>query len=270
MCLEFDEWRGLLGDRNRSEPLVSVVGILQAQSESRGGSLPFQVLASDERVYWVKMVGNPQGSRVLSTEQIVSECGRYIEAPVCETTLIEIPEDFDGDELENGTILRAGIAHASLDVENANLGKWHTPQYRDQDDNRKRHAGYFALYDWCWGDDMQWLYDLNEDRKTYSHDHGHFLPGGPQWSVESLKENVDVSREIDPLATGLDDEELVRIADLLDNLHRDFLLDVLQAVPSVWPIDSRDLEVIGWFLEKRSSGVAGRLRVLAERNRTQG
>jgi len=116
---------------------------------------------------------------------------------------------------------------------------------------------------------MQWLYDLTDDRKTYSHDHGHFLPGGPEWTIESLQEKVDDSHEIDSRARGLDENELVKIAELLDNIERDTLREILQAIPESWNIEAGELEAVGWFLEKRSSGVAQRLRVLAESNHSQ-
>lgn len=264
MCVTIDQWQGLVDDGRVVEAALSVSATLDPQSSSRGGSLPFQALASDGQVYWVKMVQNAQGPRVLATEQIVSACGRLIGAPVCETALIEIPEELDGDALANGTVLRAGIAHASRNIANSQFDKWHTPQHRDQDDNRRRHAGYFALYDWCWGDDMQWLYDLSDERKTYSHDHGHFLPGGPNWSIEALEQNVDTPHEIDPLSRGLDPGELARMAGVLDNVGREAIRTIMQAVPVQWGIGAADLEAVGWFLERRRAGVAQRLRALAD------
>lgn len=266
MSVSLEDWRGLVGDRTAITAAIRVEAILEAQSPSRGGSLPFQVLATDGKIYWVKMSHNKQGPKMLATEQIVAACGRLLGAPVCETALIEIPEVFDGDALDNGTVLRAGIAHGSLNVDNSLFDKWHTPQYRDQDDNRRRHAGYFALYDWCWGEDMQWLYDASDDRKTYSHDHGHFLPGGPEWTISSLEQNVDNPREIDALERGLDHRELARIADLLDNTGRETLCEIVRCIPEEWQLEVAELEAVGWFLERRRSGVAQRLRVLAERN----
>lgn len=266
MCVLLEQWSDLIGDRSSVQATIQVEAILAAASPSRGGSVPFQVLASDDKIYWVKMAQNSQGPRVLATEQIVAACGKLLGAPVCETALIAIPQAFDGDSLENGTILRSGIAHASLNIENGLFEKWHTPRYRDHDNNRKRHAGYFALYDWCWGDDMQWLHDASDDRRTYSHDHGHFLPGGPRWTVDSLQKSVDSPHEIDALERGLDNNELVRIADLLDNVSRETICAILQAIPEEWPVETAELEAVGWFLERRRFGVSQRLRVLAERN----
>ena len=268
---ELKDWKGLglFAEKRQVEVSLSVEAVLESQSESRGGSLPFKALASDDKVYWIKMVNTNQGGRMPATEQIVSACGRLIGAPVCETSLIVIPDVLDGDELDNGTVMLAGIAHASLDIANCTFDKYSEPQYRLRDDNRKRHAGYYALYDWCWGEDMQWLYDVTADWQTYSHDHGHFLPGGPDWTVANLEENVDIAREIDPEAANLDDNELVRIADRLDSIGRSELVQVLAGIPKEWPVEDTELETVGWFLEKRCSQVADRLRTLANRNSQQ-
>jgi hypothetical protein len=263
MCAARDQWRGLVDDGRVVDVVVSIRGILAAQSDSRGGSLPFQALGSDGKTYWVKMPHNVQGPRALVSEQIVTACGRLIGAPVCITTLIQIPAEFDGDVLENGTVLRAGISHASLDVANGSMEKHFAPLYREQDDNRRRHAGYFALFDWCWGEDMQWIYDLSADRRTYSHDHGHFLPGGPNWTLGSLEKNVAFPHEIDQLAQGLDQGELVRMAYVLDNLDRETIQTIIKGVPTEWGVAAADLEAVGWFLERRRAGVAQRLRSLA-------
>ncbi|MFM7166832.1 MAG: hypothetical protein ACKO3T_16465, partial [Planctomycetaceae bacterium] len=95
-----------------------------------------------------KQVNNPQSARVPVTEQVTAACGLLIEAPVRETRQIGIPADFEGEKLMNGTVLRQGIAHGSLNLEFAIFDKTWAPDHRDRDDNRRRHAAYFALFDW--------------------------------------------------------------------------------------------------------------------------
>lgn len=238
--------------------------VLESQSESRGGSLPFKALGSDGNVYWIKMVGNRQASRVPVTEQVVSGCGRLIGAPVCETAVIQIPSDFHEDILDNGTVIQAGPAHGSLNVPNSSFEKWYEPQHRLRDDNRRRHAGYFALYDWCWGDDMQWLYDLFDDWRTYSHDHGHFLPGSPNWTINSLLESAEIPHPVGTDGSNLDHNEMEAIAVTLESGLRSDLVGVLNSIPADWPVSQQELEAVGWFLEHRCAGVAARLRQLID------
>lgn len=269
--MTFDEyrgqWAGVVAGKRGVDVELQMEAVLEFQSESRGGSLPFKGLASDGEVYWIKQVANRQSGRVPVTEQLIAGLGRLIDAPVCETPLIRIPDDFDGEVLENGTALAAGIAHASRDIAACVFDKWYKPRYRTHDDNRRRHAGYFALYDWCWGDDMQWLYDLQDDRSTYSHDHGHFLPDGPAWTADTLAAAADLAHELDAEPAGLDDNELLRIAGRLESITRHELAQVIHRVPPEWPTSDQELEVVGAFIDFRRCPVANRLRTLAERIR---
>jgi hypothetical protein len=256
-------WAGLLAGRRSDRCDIGMDGVISAESVDRGGSRPFHVSATDGQSYWVKQVDNEQSCRVPITEHIIGACGRMIGAPVRDFCLIEIPEEFDGDKLMNGTVLRKGIAHASLNLEFGFSNKTWGPENRERDNNRRRHAAYFAFFDWCWGDDRQWLYDTSDDLAMYSHDHGHFLPGAPNWTVESLLENVEVSHFLDTSPAGLDYNELGRVAAALENLARDQLVEVLRAVPASWPVQDAELEVLGYFLECRRSPVAARIRRLA-------
>jgi hypothetical protein len=85
-----------------------------------------------------------------------------IGAPVCPVRVIFIPSALEGWQFRAGQLKR-GFAHASLDVANSvqvgGLGD------RGHDENAIRHVGYFALYDWCWGGDVQGLEALTDNRK---------------------------------------------------------------------------------------------------------
>lgn len=258
-----NHWKGSIERRDECE--LSVISILLDQAEERGGSLPFLALASNQGEYWIKTLGTEQGDRVLVTEQVVSRCGALIGAPVCKTSLIAIPEEFDGEQLSNGRVLKQGIAHASQHVANTIFGKFYEPQYRDRDDNEYRHAFIFALHDWCWGDDLQWLYQTTTDLTTFSHDHGHFLPGGPAWDCEQLAANAGEPHEIGMPADGISKEALAEAASNLEQVNFDSLHAIMQTIPRSWPVSDTDLEHLGCFLECRTAGVAARLRSTADR-----
>ena len=242
---------------------ISVDGILRAMSDERGGSLPFQVSATDGQIYWVKQIQNQQSPRVPVTEQVIAKCGQLIGAPVREFQLIQIPAELDGERLSNGTTLRQGIAHASLNLEFAAFDKIWGPENRSRDDNQRRHAAYFAFFDWCWGEDCQWLYDATDDMKTYSHDHGHFLPGSPDWTVESLMNHTEEAHSLDSSPEGLDYNELENVAGRLENLKAAELNAALCCVPKSWPVTDKELEMLGSFLDTRRLPVAQRIRQLA-------
>lgn len=132
---------------------------------------------------------------------------------------------------------------------------------RDRDDNAVRHAGVFALYDWCWGGDDQWLYEVTADRRLHSHDHGWYLPEtGPDWTEEALRRRMDEPHVPQYPSQGLDAGEVARLAAALDDVSSADLRAVLQTVPAAWPVTGRELAALGSFLQRRAAAVAQRLR----------
>jgi hypothetical protein len=203
-------------------------------------------------------MNNLQGPRVPVTEQIVGRAGRLIGAPVCAVQTIEIPPDFVGWEFRPGARLEVGIAHASRQidpvVENGTLDR------RLDDDNARRHAYIFALHDWCWGGDGQWLVALAEDNAYYSHDHGWYLPPeGPVWTADSLEAHVDMAHEFGGSGDAITPAIASEVAASLRKVERAALRDVLRTIPRTWPITDDELECVGFFLERRADATAQRL-----------
>jgi hypothetical protein len=226
-----------------------------------GGSGSFPCLGSDGRRYWVKTLNGPQGSRVPVTEQLIGRAGAIMEAPTCFVEVIFIPKAFVGWEFRPGYQIQRGFAHASLAVENSVEEK--ALSHRNCDENSVRHAGYFAMYDWCWGDDLQGLLSLDRDNEFHSHDHGHFLPGGPAWDVASLKAHHGDPHPLAMDTSGLSVVELNRVAVKLEAITRGEILAVVSRIPRSWPVTDAELEEVGAFLEHRAPLVAARLRALA-------
>ena len=231
---------------------------LPIKPSPRGGSGTFLAADHDGVQWWVKPLNNQQGPLVPVTEQLVAGAGRLIGAPVCETAVARLPAEIAGWEFRSGALIEPGYAHASRAVETAS--EENQLLYRDRDDNRRRHAGVYAVYDWCWGGDDQWLYAEAEDRQLYSHDHGWYLPEtGPSWDEASLSVHVDEAHQAMWPSNELDGDELTRLAGRLRSLTRDDLVVLVRRVPASWPVGDTDLETLGWFLERRASAVADRL-----------
>jgi hypothetical protein len=162
MGRSLESWRGLVKARPQ-DPEVRTVD-LPLQPSPAGGSGTFLALASDGQRWWVKPHNNLQGPKVIVTEFVVGRAGALIGAPVCDVAIVEIPEELTGWEFRPGARLEPGLAHASRAVDDAQEVR--ALDYRDRDDNRRRHAGVVALYDCCWGGDDQWLYSETDDRKV--------------------------------------------------------------------------------------------------------
>lgn len=188
--------------------------------------------------------------------------GRLIEAPVCEVRLVDLGADMVGEEFSPGRFLEEGLASGSRDVRNVNPLR--SFEHRQDDDNRRRHAGVFALYDWCWGEDDQWLYDWSDSYRLFSHDHGHFLPGGgPDWTIADLERTVDEAHRLGQDPDGLDATALDQYADRLEALTPHAFHGMLRTVPTSWPVQQEELEALGWYLQRRAPQVSQRLRDIA-------
>jgi hypothetical protein len=201
----------------RSKEPEGVAAVLPLRPSTGGSAGSFLLAADDGNRYWCKTLNNLQSQRVPITEQLVARLGGLIGAPVCEPKLVLL-DGVEGYEFRSGHKVEPGWAHGSLAVDPAlevrDLAD------RTDDDNRRRHAGVFALHDWLAGSDAQWLYDTGADNAYYSHDHGFYLTG-PDWTEITLARDqaADFSLGLD--STGLDGGELERLAERLEGLGKD-------------------------------------------------
>lgn len=242
----------------RGAPVDPPVITVPLKPSPRGGSGTFLAADSDGEQWWVKPLNNNQGERVAVTEAVVGAAGALVGAPVCDSAIVFLPPEIEGWEFRRGTGIRSGYAHASRAVDSAVERR--SLLYRDHDDNARRHVGVFAIYDWCWGGDDQWLYAETEDRMLYSHDHGWYLPEtGPTWSIDALISRVREAHVASWPPTGLDPEVIAACAECLRTLLYDDLLSALSGIPDSWPVRDLELERVGWFLESRAPEVADRL-----------
>jgi len=255
-----EDWSGELATGNPAIPLV-LKGL--AGKSKGGGASSIPVFDEEEEKRWyLKAPNNPQGAaRLVAAEYIVSAAGRLIDAPVCEVRPMTIPDHFEGIIFPSNLTLAKGIGTASQEVPDTVLNG--QLLHRDRDDNRCRHVGVFALFDWCWGDDPQWLNCSTEDEKVYSHDHGYYFPpAGNDWTQAELLAQVDQPHPLGHSADDLDLGEIARMGNALDAVTRADLCAILRSVPQEWGIPVDDLEVLGFFLERRAPAVATRMRAL--------
>src|SRR5579859_1117555 len=168
----------------RTDAVDGVSAVMPLRPSPAGSSGSFLVLADDGRRYWCKSLNNFQNTRVPATEQIVARFAELIGAPACESKLVNLTS-IAGWEFRpgGGRMTEPGWAHGSLAVQSAIETR--ALEHRSDDENRKHHAGIFALCDWLAGGDMQWLYAASQDNAYYSHDHGFYL-GGPEWTEQTL------------------------------------------------------------------------------------
>ncbi len=225
-----------------------------------GGSGSFWGRASDQR-WRVKPINGAHGEMATVSEFIVGRVGASIRAPVCEVSLIRIPPEVAGWDFQPGRSLEVGVACASREVAGAHEERALT--HREEDDNRRRHVGIYAIYDWCFGGDDQWLYETPADEAVYSHDHGMYLPGSTDWRAQDLQARIKEAHVLATPAGGLDVGAKEDFAQRLEVLARDTLHAILMEVPASWPVADSELEGLGHFLELRAPLVGSRVRSLS-------
>lgn len=123
-------------------------------------------------------------SRAIFNDHVVGRLGMLIAAPVQPLALVEFPAALIAIEPQFSTFV-PGVAHACLWLDS--MTDRLTLQYAHVPDNRPRVARIAVLYSWAgvWTD-HQLIYTTVPPNLVYTVDHGHFFPGGPDWTRASL------------------------------------------------------------------------------------
>jgi len=194
-------------------------------------------------------------------EQIVGRLGRLVGAAVCDVGLVEIPKELSSWSYRPGHRLAAGYAHASRALDDV----LETRQVRHlhEDDNGNRITTLSILADWCWASDQQWLYATKEENRYYSHDHGHYFPGGPGWTIASLKNQPTTTCVTGMALThrGSADAVVAR----LEALGSVAIAEAISALPATWPVSNYELAELITFLNARRLAVISRMKVFWDR-----
>lgn len=233
--------------------------MLSLRRSTHGVSASFLIRADDGRDYWCKAINNPTSERIPINEQVVARLGRGIGVAIPEPALVRL-DALVGWEFHPGKMIETGWCHGCLAI--TGVFEIRNLEHRADDDNRARHAGFYALMDWLAGGDQQWLYAAPAENAYYSHDHGHFFPGGPDWTSAALSATGVSERLLGVPSDGLDREELLRLADALEGTSLDDIEAVMSRIPVSWPVSDQDLAELAAFVDARSVPVAARLRSL--------
>lgn len=226
--------------------------------KSDAGSRPFLAAADDDNTYWVKPLGNPHGLESLIAEQVVAHIGYLIGAPVRPVTLVNIPPAMDGWSYGDGLRVRPGVAHASLHLESNSLER-DILEFVKRDHNAERQPRFIALWEWCVGEDEQWLYDLTADHEVWSFDHGYWLGGGGQWTPRDLKGQVSLTNSWTDSVRGMSSSAFVDVANRVRALHVHDIASAVASVPVEWNVPDVDLGVIVEWLDLRRPALFHRL-----------
>jgi hypothetical protein len=178
-------WKDLLTQfiaRPEDEP-VAIRSFLGAPIAT--ASKPIRAFGMDGKVYIVK---GRQAGRQIVNDQLVGRLGVLLGAPVAPVGIVDVDEILTNDPDEpEVAYFESGLAHASLVIPDCNDDR-DIRRYQGQPVNRSRFALLCVLYGWVGANDHQFLYKIKHPNAVYSVDHGHFFPGGPNWTIQDLLE----------------------------------------------------------------------------------
>ncbi len=203
------------------------------------GSVRFK--CAGNRIFVAKGTRNQKG---LIAEHVVARLGQLLGAPVGEVSLVQVPDILRTDPTVMA--MGAGIAHGTLFIENITdrmaLGHTNIPE------NRSRFAGLCVLYSLAGASDHQLFYSTKAPQLVYSLDHGHFFPGGPNWTVATLQ--AAGPAVVDPYFAGggLTSAELADARSQLEAISDRDITSVLAGPPPEWPFTDDERNALQPYL----------------------
>jgi hypothetical protein len=209
-------------------------------------SHPVALSCDDGNIYVVK---GKQVGRAIVNEQVVALLGVSIGAPVGEPALIDIPLELI--EIEPRlAFLAAGIAHGNVYVPDCSERAW--IDHQSDLGNRPRFALLAVLYGWALAGDHQLIYPNSPPHLVLSVDHGHFFPGGPEWTRTVLDNwpPAVLSQEIVSVC-GLTSAELDIALASLEEVTEAMIISAVSVPPEDWGIEDEDRLTLVRYLSRR-------------------
>lgn len=143
----------------------------------------------DGHSYVVKALrSDTNQGRMLFNDWVCAKIGDVMSSPVPIVEFVDVPASLialNPDSAGQMGHLIAGIAHGSRLIGNVTERiDSLDPTHLDVNAERFAHLAVFSAL--LHGSDRQFIYETVSPFRVYSHDHGHYFPGGPNWNSASL------------------------------------------------------------------------------------
>ncbi|MCH8002863.1 MAG: hypothetical protein IIA34_14560, partial [Proteobacteria bacterium] len=251
------EWRGLIEAAAGSRPEPVVAETYYRRWKTASGAV--ELGCSDGNIYVVKGLRNDQEQgRMMFNDQVTARLGALIAAPVPDVGLVQVSAELiaaNPDPKEQMGHMKPCTAHGSLRIDDVTE---RVNALDHGDDNRERFASLAMLFGWLLAGDRQFIYKKSPPHLVYSHDHGHFFPGGPNWTVSNLQKAGPATAEqalVNHFKFKAD--ELGRAYAPLGDLTPEMLAAALAAPPQDWGVTLDERVVLAEYLERRRAELAG-------------
>jgi hypothetical protein len=176
-----------------------------------------------------------------------------IGAPVGSVTLVDVSSELIALNPQMQHI-HAGLAHGCRFVPQCSerQGVLHATV----GENRTRYASLAILYGWVVANDHQFFFSDSPPHVVYSFDHGHFFPGGPQWTIATLA-SAPVAQPDSLIVNqcGLQVDEINQARLTLSSVTADVIASAVGAVPDDWGLDQAERVSLGQYLFERCVGL---------------
>ena len=190
--------------------------------------------------------------RSMVSEQVVCYLGKCIDAPVVTSVLVEIPQLLidNQPELRTPYVYQAGVAHGALRIpdcsDRSGFGQFANIE------NKPRYALLAILYGLIGASDHQVIFENQPPNLVHSHDHGHFFPGGPNWSVDSLKTAGITTIDSNVVSScGLTEADITAAACRLYNLSNKNIAIAVSLPPNDWQFSMEERCTMAAYLASR-------------------
>jgi hypothetical protein len=223
-----EHWKQKLNDELlQPEEPVLVITIRRGWNSA---ARPVLVRGIDRKEYVIK--GQQAGRQVIN-DQVVARLGVAMGAPVGQPAIMEISSDLIEEDL-NFNYLTVGTAHGTVFIADCSDDR-EPVNYIHQSENRARFALLCVLYGWVYSNDCQFIYKKSRPNLVYSVDHGHFFPGGPNWTKSDLMQAHQA--ELDPFLhkrCKFTTDETSSALLALQRVSEETIIQAVAAPPNEW------------------------------------
>jgi hypothetical protein len=248
-----EQWRRCIEAASSSRPTAAQATTFLKTWGS--ASRPVLLRCSDGKDYVVK---GKQSGRMIVNDHIVGRLGAGLGAPVGRVALVDVPAALVKAE-PNLQHVTPGLSHATLLI--PGVGERESILHVNAPENRLRFALLAALYGWVSAGDHQFVYENQPPHLVHSVDHGHFFPGGPDWTVASLRGAADPV--LDPTlaaACAFKAKEIATAADALALLPDQVIAEAVAAPPDEWGLAPEERAALATYLAARRDRLVEVLR----------
>ena len=234
---------------NRSNLKIQII-----RSEKRaGGSYPFLAAATDGHDYWCKAINNPQGPEVPVNEVAAAIVGDRIQSPMPRWAILDVPDGLRGYRTKNYTltgepVFGSQVVHTS-DV--YSLDDTDVLAHVADDSNYNRIPKLYAHWLLCNAEDIQVMYNYEDDHSIISIDHGfwfgsHEFPWGfgSHTQLAGRPSLPAIRKEIPKDQWDLAIKSLEALDDTLFD-------DLKKTIPESWNIEEKMLKKIASYVLER-------------------